>query len=88
MKRGRLNTKGAEQANPADTENDFLADTVISVAALTPRRGLPVGGSVLFNLGVHQIERQSAEIDPPNLDENMQGSDLELHEQTILTGWP
>src|SRR5262249_25035955 len=58
--------QGAERADPADAEDDLLADAHVVVAAVEPASDLPVVGAILGNVGIEQVERDAADLDAPD----------------------
>ncbi len=55
-----------EGAHAADAEDDLLLDARLTVAAVEARGQLAVPRRVLFEVGVEQVERHTAEADPPD----------------------
>jgi hypothetical protein len=84
VKDGRLNSKGSQNANTADSQNDFLADAMFFVAAVKPGRQLAVAGFVLVDVGIHEVKRHRTEIHPPNNDKHAQVSDLQLDQEFLF----
>ena len=63
----RLQTQRPQHPHPADAQHHLLRDAHLLVAAVQPGRQLPIGGRVLLDVGVHQVERDAAHLDAPHL---------------------
>ena len=66
-----------ERAHAADAENDFLLHARLAIAAVQPRRELPIPRRVLFEVGVEQVQLHAPEAHAPDRDEH--GAVAERH---------
>ena len=62
-----LDAQGVEGPEPANAEQDLLADAHFPVAAVEVGGDLPVLGAVDFQVGVQQVERHAAHLGGPDL---------------------
>ena len=58
---------GPDGADPADAEQQFLAQPVLGAAAVEPVGHLALGGLVLLHVGVEQQQRNPADLGDPDL---------------------
>jgi hypothetical protein len=63
----RLDAEGAQGPDPADPEQDLLAQPVLASAAVQAVGDGPLGGGVLVDVGVEQQQRRPADLGPPHL---------------------
>ena len=63
---GRRLAQRPQGPDAADAQHHLLADAHVVIAAVEPGRDLPIVGVVLRNVRVEQIERDAADIDPPD----------------------
>ena len=62
-----VDAERAQGAHAADAKHDLLGDAHLVVAAVEARRERAVGGVVGVDVGVHQVERDAADLDAPDL---------------------
>src|SRR5688572_20424077 len=82
MKDRWLKTKGPENANASDSQNDLLPYAVILVPAIETRRELPVRRRILVDLGIHQVESQSRKTDLPHFNKDVKRPHLKFHDHS------
>src|SRR5204863_4152110 len=84
VKHGRLNSERSKHAYTADTEHDLLANSMFLVTAVKACGKLTITVLVLFDIGIHEIQRHGTQIHAPHHDEHAQASDLQLNQKAIL----
>ncbi len=62
-----LDPEGVQGADPADPEQDLLAQAVLAPAAVQAVGDRPLGRAVLVDVGVQQQQRRPAHLGPPDL---------------------
>ena len=55
MKYSGMNSQGAKDADPADTQNDLLPYPMLFVATIEACREFTVALLILFDIRVHQV---------------------------------
>ena len=67
-----LDSEHVQNAHATDAQNDLLPDTRVDVAAVQRVRDIAVlRQRVVRNIGVEQVERNAAHLQPPNLNEDV-----------------
>ena len=62
-----VDAERVERPHAADAEEDLLAQAVLGVAAVEPVGDLAQVVGVLVDVGVEQVERDAADVGPPDL---------------------
>ena len=62
-----LDPEGVQGPDPADAEQDLLAQAVLAPAAVQPVGDRPLGRAVLVDVGVEQQQRRPPHLGPPDL---------------------
>src|SRR5579871_4145157 len=86
MQHARRNPHGLERAEAADAQQQFLADTYTSIAAVQTRSELSILGRVTGNIGIEQQQNAPADLYAPDFREhesaarfNLNGHRLPVH---------
>ncbi len=75
---GGLEAHGLQGAHAADAEDDFLADAGVDVAAVERIGDVAVlRQHVIGDVGVEQVEGDAADVELPDLDEDVAGGQLD-----------
>ena len=63
----RVEAEGPQRPHAADAEQDLLAEAVLGVAAVEPVGDGAGLGRVVVDVGVEQVQRDAADVGPPDL---------------------
>ena len=69
---------GAQRADAADAEDDFLADARVTADAIKTRGQTTIVGAVGGQIGVEQIQRHAADVGTPDLADDA-GAPVDFH---------
>ena len=81
---GWLDAEFGERAQAADAKDDFLADAFENVAAVELIGDFAVfGGAVLRDVGIENVELDAADVDAPDLDEELAGGEVDADDDFV-----
>ncbi len=63
----RVEPERPQRPHAADAEEDLLAHAVLGVAAVEPVGDGPISGGLSSHVGVEQVQRDAADVGPPDL---------------------
>ncbi len=78
VKGGGLDVERRQRPHAADPEQDLLLQAQLAVAAVELVRDLPVGGGVLADVGVEEVERDPTYLHPPDARVELPAGELHL----------
>ena len=87
MEHGGLESHGLQSARAADTEDDFLADPGVHVAAVEGIGDVAILGQyVVGDIGVQQVQGDAADAELPDLNEHVAGGQFDGDFEIVAVG--
>jgi hypothetical protein len=83
-----LDPEGVQGPDPADAEQDLLAQAVLAAAAVQAVGDRPLGRAVLVHVGVEQQQRRPADLGPPDLGVEHAVGQAHRDQQRLAVGVP
>ena len=78
-----LDTQSAQESHASHTQEDFLHDACAAVPSVDAHGEIPIQLLIFRKIGIHQVERNTSDIDSPNLESDLAGSNLNHARQRL-----